>query len=110
MLRERLSTLASSGDRRGDLTGTPHHAGNVRGALRSLRLSALRGVERSNLGLRLSLTIRAGATGPQALAEARESGLELTSDLDLAAADKVVRWKEYGLDYTFLVFSLQKSS
>ncbi|HLV01343.1 MAG TPA: class I SAM-dependent methyltransferase [Acidobacteriota bacterium] len=44
----------------------------------------------------------------EALQLAAEFGLNLTGPLDLKAEEKVVHWEGYGLDYTFLIFSLQK--
>ena len=45
-----------------------------------------------------------------ALASARARGLELTSPLNLDCFEKPVRWNEFDLDYTFLIFTLRKRS
>ena len=45
-----------------------------------------------------------------ALAIAAEYGLEPISPLDPTSCNKVARWKRFGLDYTFIVFSLRKSA
>jgi SAM-dependent methyltransferase len=37
-----------------------------------------------------------------------QHGLVLTSKIDLACDEKVVHWKQVGLDYTFVVFTLKK--
>jgi SAM-dependent methyltransferase len=39
---------------------------------------------------------------------ARECDLELVDELDLNCKKKVVSWKQYNLDYTFLYFTLRK--
>lgn len=39
---------------------------------------------------------------------AKEYGLELTDDINLDCQEKPVQWEQFNLDYTFLVFSLQK--
>ena len=39
-----------------------------------------------------------------AVATAQERGLKLTGPLDLSSNERVVRWDQYGLDYTFAVF------
>src|SRR5262249_24937870 len=44
----------------------------------------------------------------EALVHARTLGFELTSPLDLGCVDKPVRWEEFDLDYTFLIFTLRK--
>ena len=44
----------------------------------------------------------------EALGLAQASGLTPTGPLDLECTDKVVRWDELDLDFTFLVFSLRK--
>jgi SAM-dependent methyltransferase len=45
-----------------------------------------------------------------ALQLARRHGLDLESPLDLHSPEKVVRWADYDLRYTFLVFSLRKAA
>jgi hypothetical protein len=45
----------------------------------------------------------------EALNLAREYGLCLTGPLDLTSNERVVNWKQYGLDYTFVLFSLKKT-
>lgn len=45
-----------------------------------------------------------------ALSIAREFDLELTDAINLDCQKKVVRWKELDLDYTFLIFTLQKKN
>ena len=42
------------------------------------------------------------------LALAREFDLELTGPLDLRCDEKAVSWKEFGLNYTFIIFTLRK--
>ena len=44
----------------------------------------------------------------EALSIAKEFGLELTGDISLDCQDKTVRWKEFDLYYTFLIFTLWK--
>jgi SAM-dependent methyltransferase len=46
----------------------------------------------------------------KALELAERSGLVLTAPIDLTCNEKVVHWKEVGLDYTFLIFTLRKVS
>jgi hypothetical protein len=46
----------------------------------------------------------------QALEIAGQFGLTLTSPIDLSAEEKIVNWKEYDLNYTFVIFSLRKST
>jgi len=41
-----------------------------------------------------------------AFAIARSFGLEPTGEVDLECRDRAITWKEFGLSYTFLVFSL----
>jgi hypothetical protein len=41
-----------------------------------------------------------------AFAIADKYGLQLTTAVDLSCQDRVVHWKQYGLRYTFLVFSM----
>ncbi len=36
--------------------------------------------------------------------------LYLTTDIDLECQEKVVNWKDYNLDYTFIVFTMQKKA
>jgi SAM-dependent methyltransferase len=43
-----------------------------------------------------------------AIALAHSLGFQLTSSLDLECSEKPVRWEEYGLDYTFVIFTLRK--
>ncbi len=43
-----------------------------------------------------------------ALSLAQLSGLQLTGDVDLECDEKPIRWEPYGLEYTFLIFTLQK--
>lgn len=42
------------------------------------------------------------------LALARECGFEIIGGIDLNASSRPIRWEEYGLDYTFLIFTLRK--
>ena len=44
-----------------------------------------------------------------AVATAQRHGLKLTGPLDLSSRDRVVRWDQVGLDYTFAVFSMIKA-
>jgi SAM-dependent methyltransferase len=44
-----------------------------------------------------------------ALSLAKSVGLQLTGDLDLECEEKPIRWEQYGLEYTFVIFTLQKS-
>lgn len=43
-----------------------------------------------------------------ALALAEKIGFKPTGNLDLECAEKPIRWKDYGLEYTFLIFTLRK--
>jgi SAM-dependent methyltransferase len=43
-----------------------------------------------------------------ALALAYNIGLEPTGDIDLECEEKPIRWEPYGLEYTFVIFTLQK--
>jgi SAM-dependent methyltransferase len=43
-----------------------------------------------------------------ALFLAQGIGLELTGDLDLECAEKPIRWDPYGLEYSFVLFTLRK--
>ena len=43
-----------------------------------------------------------------ALALARSAGFVETGDIDLECEEKPIRWEKYGLDYTFLLFTLRK--
>jgi hypothetical protein len=43
-----------------------------------------------------------------ALALAENIGLKPTGDLDLECEEKPIRWEAYGLEYTFVLFTLQK--
>lgn len=45
-----------------------------------------------------------------ALSLAQGIGLNLTGDLDLECAEKPIRWDPYGLEYSFVLFTLQKHS
>ncbi len=44
------------------------------------------------------------------LSLAANIGLKPTGDLDLECTEKPVRWDAYGLEYTFVIFTLQKES
>jgi len=44
------------------------------------------------------------------LEAARRAGFQPTGDIDLECEEKPVRWEKYGLEYTFLLFTLRKSS
>ena len=46
----------------------------------------------------------------EALALARRYGLEPTCPVDLTCGDKVVEWERFGLRFTFLVLTLQKTA
>lgn len=35
-------------------------------------------------------------------------GFETTGDFDLSCSERPIRWEQYGLDYTFLIFTLRK--
>jgi SAM-dependent methyltransferase len=43
-----------------------------------------------------------------ALFLAHDIGLQPTGDIDLECEEKPIRWEPYGLEYTFLIFTLQK--
>jgi hypothetical protein len=43
-----------------------------------------------------------------AIAIGKKSGLKLTEPIDYTHGDKVVHWKETGLDYTFIFFAMKK--
>ncbi|HKD86119.1 MAG TPA: class I SAM-dependent methyltransferase [Terriglobales bacterium] len=43
-----------------------------------------------------------------ALEFARSLGFELTGDVDLECEEKPIRWEQYGLEYTFVLFTLRK--
>jgi SAM-dependent methyltransferase len=43
------------------------------------------------------------------LSLAEHIGLKPTGDLDLECEEKPIRWEQYGLEYTFVIFTLQKS-
>jgi SAM-dependent methyltransferase len=45
-----------------------------------------------------------------ALALAQNFGFQLTSSFDLECSEKPVRWEEYGLEYTFVIFTLRKTA
>jgi SAM-dependent methyltransferase len=45
-----------------------------------------------------------------ALALAKSVGFELTGEVDLACEEKPIRWEQFGLEYTFLLFTLRKPS
>jgi len=44
-----------------------------------------------------------------ALALAKDIGLKPTGDLDLECKEKPIRWEPYGLEYSFVIFTLQKA-
>ena len=44
-----------------------------------------------------------------ALALAQDIGFKPTGDLDLECVEKPIRWDPYGLEYTFVVFTLRKA-
>ncbi len=46
----------------------------------------------------------------QALELATQYGFSLMSPIELRSAEKVVHWEQYDLQYTFVIFSLQKAS
>ena len=35
-------------------------------------------------------------------------GFELTGDVDLECEEKPIRWEQFGLEYTFVLFTLRK--
>lgn len=41
---------------------------------------------------------------------AKEEGFESTGEVDLDAREKPVRWEQYGLEYTFVMFTLRRKS
>jgi SAM-dependent methyltransferase len=43
-----------------------------------------------------------------ALSLAHDIGLEPTGDIDLECKEKPIRWETYGLEYSFVIFTLQK--
>ncbi len=43
-----------------------------------------------------------------ALALAKSAGFELTGEVDLEGEEKPIRWEQYGLEYTFILFTLRK--
>jgi SAM-dependent methyltransferase len=43
-----------------------------------------------------------------ALALAKSAGFELTGELDLECEEKPIRWEQFGLEYTFVLFTLRK--
>ena len=43
-----------------------------------------------------------------ALSLAHDIGLEPTGNIDLECKEKSIRWEPYGLEYTFVIFTLQK--
>jgi SAM-dependent methyltransferase len=43
-----------------------------------------------------------------ALELAKSVGFELTADVDLECAEKPIRWEPFGLEYTFVLFTLRK--
>jgi SAM-dependent methyltransferase len=45
-----------------------------------------------------------------ALLLAASIGLKSTGAVDLECAEKPIRWDAYGLEYTFVIFTLQKES
>lgn len=44
-----------------------------------------------------------------AISLAESLGFQLTSNLDFECREKAVKWEEYGLEYTFLIFTLRKT-
>jgi len=45
-----------------------------------------------------------------ALSLAGDIGLRSTADVDLECGEKPIRWEPYGLEYTFVIFTLQKEA
>jgi len=45
-----------------------------------------------------------------ALSLAQQIGLKPTGDLDLECVEKPIRWEPYGLEYSFVIFTLQKQA
>jgi len=45
-----------------------------------------------------------------ALSLANEMGLHPTGEIDLECAEKPIRWEPYGLEYSFLIFTLEKKA
>jgi SAM-dependent methyltransferase len=45
-----------------------------------------------------------------AISVAQEIGFAPTGELDLECAEKPIRWDAYGLEYSFVIFTLQKQS
>jgi SAM-dependent methyltransferase len=45
-----------------------------------------------------------------ALALAKSVGFELTGELNLECEEKPIRWEQFGLEYTFVLFTLRKPS
>ncbi len=43
-----------------------------------------------------------------ALALAKSVGFELTGEVDLECEEKPIRWEQFGLEYTFILFTLRK--
>jgi hypothetical protein len=46
----------------------------------------------------------------EALEIAGQFGLSLIGPLDLSPEEKVVNWKQYGLDFTYIIFSMRKTA
>ena len=44
------------------------------------------------------------------IALAHDCGFETTDGIDLSASSRLIRWEEYELEYTFLIFTLRKPS
>lgn len=42
------------------------------------------------------------------IALAQSCGFETTGPVDLSASSRIIRWEEYALEYTFLIFTLRK--
>lgn len=42
------------------------------------------------------------------IALAQDCGFQTTGGIDLSASNRPIRWEEYGLDFTFLIFTLRK--
>jgi SAM-dependent methyltransferase len=45
-----------------------------------------------------------------ALSLAHDAGLEPTGNIDLECKEKPIRWEPYGLEYSFVIFTLQKKT
>ena len=46
----------------------------------------------------------------QAIELAEQCGFALSEPIDLSCSERVVHWEQAGLDYTFLILTLRKSS